>query len=475
MKQSFRPSNKYQVFSVMRNYQNDTSRQDMPAFQLDENSWKNLIIEEMQQLLNPEYVAFIFHDKDKTEEGNPKTLHCHIVAKYKNPKSFVAAHKELNPYSDRKEDFGYATSEGGSLRYLTHRTENAMRDKKYPYNINEIHLYKNGSRVSDDAEIIDWYMDKISDDFDGKSTRKDKQLAKITEIKHQVKMQALNNKLDYRDLRKVVSGLADNREEIITQTLTRSFKSEIKQDIEDAKTETFDDKINSDQNFFLSNIYISGHGGSGKSTLARSLGYFLNFIDGEDRNRQLKELNGAGERKDIWDNYRNEHTIILNEYNYAYNHATFCDVFDNIGRDKNVSRRYKNGINTSRFAIFTKSEDFLKFLNQQTLQFQNTEDFLDKKFQIARRFQCNVHLNNATNKIEIFKLRRQGDRMKREKVAEFDIDIQTLKHWQHPKTIEILVEIAKTLDSKIFKDEGEPRTNRKIRLNQIIFDQYKIQ
>ena len=73
--------------------------------------------------------------------------------------------------------------------------------------------------------------------------------------------------------------------------------------------------------------------------------------------------------------------------------AKFCVTFD-MHKPKQAENRFKNVINTSRYAIFTKSDDFQNFSATIGRNVKNldTVDIPDKIWQVRRRFECVVHV-----------------------------------------------------------------------------------
>lgn len=70
----------------------------------------------------------------------------------KNLLSFKSAKEKLMAHNDLKDNFNFVHSEGGSLRYLLHLSEEAMKDKKHRYDIDELHLFCDNKEITDKKE-----------------------------------------------------------------------------------------------------------------------------------------------------------------------------------------------------------------------------------------------------------------------------------------------------------------------------------
>lgn len=80
------------------------------------------------------HYAYIYHDKDTTEEGNPKEPHFHIVCTTKQPKSINSIRREFDDTSGQNTLAKVADDMQLAYNYLTHKDN----PEKYQYKTEEI-------------------------------------------------------------------------------------------------------------------------------------------------------------------------------------------------------------------------------------------------------------------------------------------------------------------------------------------------
>lgn len=84
--------------------------------------------------LNPEKYAFVIHDKDLAEDGQPADDHIHAMLSFKNPRSVSSVAKTLGDKPEFIEIYDHRAENGYS--YLAHRTDKAK--DKYQYDVSEV-------------------------------------------------------------------------------------------------------------------------------------------------------------------------------------------------------------------------------------------------------------------------------------------------------------------------------------------------
>lgn len=115
-----------------------------------------------EQLKSAIHWAYILHDKDITsidENGEPtfKKPHYHIYLEFGNPRYISAIAKEFE-MPDGAINIVHNTN--ATLAYLTHRTQKAIEDKKFMYDVSEVKksddLQYDFTQIIDSAQNVDW-------------------------------------------------------------------------------------------------------------------------------------------------------------------------------------------------------------------------------------------------------------------------------------------------------------------------------
>ena len=88
-----------------------------------------------------EHFAYIFHDRDKKEDGTLKTPHYHVLIRFKNAKTKSAVRKLTNLDNLTENttlNFQKLIDTKGAFSYLTHTTKKAIVDGKTVYALDEV-------------------------------------------------------------------------------------------------------------------------------------------------------------------------------------------------------------------------------------------------------------------------------------------------------------------------------------------------
>lgn len=412
MEQNERSTNKYKVFICTRNYEYETSEQNAAEHlhNISEEEWKSFIVNSIKTIDGYQYLAMIFHDKDKLEDGSPKGLHCHILIKFFNNRSFNSVKAEVNPYNDRKDNFEFAQSEGGSARYLIHITPAALQAQKYLYSIDDLIMFTRPNENKDAepkqlnlTETREYYSVLISNDFEKPETASKRQQREIDEfMETNVHIPLEKTIILPKDVPRILQtkfgdGWSQYHNTKIKKELLNKYESGIELKINQMETSRKCRK---------SNIYIHGKGGQGKSELAKSLAYYMLEKEGISSSNLFRG-SGTGKSNAVFSNYRNEHVSILNEIGMdTFNQEQFCKTFD-MHNFENTDNRFTNVVNTTRYTIFTKSTDFYRFSKTigSNLHYEDKDDINNKIAQVRRRFECIVNITDN----EIILSRYQDD------------------------------------------------------------------
>lgn len=418
MFQNKRKSNKYRVYSLVRFYDYDTNLEEERMTDIFENlsqqkqeqlrkfitkyknisieEWKNNILSEYQEL-QTDYSALIFHDKDILPDGTNKSLHCHIVIKTKNLQSFKSIKETLMPHNNRQENFGFTISEGGQLRYLLHLSEEALKDKKHRYDIEELYLFLDNRLITDIKEKNDWYSEKISQDFKSDLTQRQRESQNeqnfLNILKQDVKLGNLYPEDVYDEIEKKFG--IERAVELYTPRLKAQIDLLRNKNLEDKELKAKRDNKNRKKTH-LSNIFISAEGGKGKSIFAESLSHYILEKEGLD-SREIFGADASTQKANtLFSLYKHEHISIFNEIDYTMTQAEFCKAFEKDSPLRNVTNRHKNIINTSRYCIFTKSDPFSLWSSKiGQNKISKDADPVDKVWQIRRRFELILEIRHG--------------------------------------------------------------------------------
>lgn len=379
----------------MRNYEYETNSEHDAVAHTSETEWRNVVADELKSVASYKYMIFIFHDKDKLEDGSPKGLHCHVLTQFFNPRSERNVRAEINPYNTREQNCSFAKSEGGSARYLTHLSEQAMKDKKHIYDMSELIIYTRTESTAEpvllsQSEAKQFYIDLIATDFQTDETTTQRKANEIKAfLKNEIYMPIAQGKLRPDEVAEIIEnhfGTSDYTD-IYTNAVDKHIQTLFKGYISKKKIQC---KKNGSR---LSNIYIYGDGGLGKSSIADELAKHFAFKDGMTETNIFTGF-ASGNANTMFSGYLNEHIAIFDEIEPdTMTQAKFCVTFD-MHKPKQGENRFKNVINTSRYAIFTKSDDFQNFSATIGRNVKNldTVDIPDKIWQVRRRFECVVHV-----------------------------------------------------------------------------------
>ena len=320
--------------------------------------WKDKIDNTIKQnISDKDWCAYAFHDKDILADGLPKPLHVHILVSFENGKTQTAVMKIFNV--SRPDNCKHTNTIAGSARYLSHRTEQAMIDGKFPYevsvvntiNCNYLELIKGKEKVN---------VQKNIDEF----------LADISE-------QIMNGELYLPKIRDLFFKEFDRA---LADKLYKRYRREFEKDFQEYlqhKGEEY--KVKGRE---LSTVYIWGVSEGGKSHLAKRMGLLLT-----DR-LHLIPASGKNKTFDPSGLYQGEEVSIFNEISgKEFNNKEFLGLAD----PKNyspINSRGKDKHWLARYLFLTSTDSRETFINNLMPKFEETESFENrqiKRHEIARR------------------------------------------------------------------------------------------
>lgn len=401
----------YYKFDVQRNYHYETHDGDGNLISdITESEWRDKVFAEIRALLDSVAVEVIyaFHDKDFNDDGTSKGLHVHEVVTFKHNRTQSAAIKTLNASS--VHNCSPCDSYVDSVRYLSHRSESAINDLKYQYNIDVVH----GWRISDDGSIVDLTIRDVMEAMSRKTTKKARQEQK--KVKDSCATSVMNGSSIVSDIRDVY--LDDVRHVGLSPVdyLTDKFI------YERASAEWLERITEFYQSHHcpLTSIYIFGGGGTGKTSLANAIAE--RFADCHGIHKVAAP--GKSTTFDFAGNYKGERVSIFNEFSSAFPVEQFLSIFDPLNAMP-VNSRHSDKLYFANYSIFTTSVPLETFIYNLWLPYakenskipikdrnylihSGANEFLwlstylkylppddDKILQIRRRLPIQIHIENG--------------------------------------------------------------------------------
>lgn len=312
------------------------------------------------------WCAYAFHDKDILDDGLPKPLHVHILIHFENSRYKNAVMKMFNV--SREKNCTNVDSIAGSARYLTHRTYQAMNDKKFQYNFDEVQT------INCDYEQL------ITDRADKKISQKE-----IDETLTHLSGEISKGNLYWLTAREMLIDEFGDIEGIKywnkwSRTFEKNFKEHMQSKAEDFKLNGRD----------LTTLFIWGDSEVGKTWLAKCMALCVS--------ERLHMVPASGRNKtfDIAGMYDGEKASIWNEVSgLELSNKEFLDRFDpktyspsnSRGKDKHCLSEY----------FFMTSTDSLEEVISNLMPNEQIEEFAQKKIkrhEINRRIPIEIKCIN---------------------------------------------------------------------------------
>lgn len=338
---------RFRRFDVQRNYQYETHNdKGDKVSDITEFEWRKKVISEIHFFMENSCVEIIyaFHDKDINDDGTSKGLHIHMVVTFKDAKTQTSAIKLLGASSTY--NCQPCNSYVDSVRYLSHRAEDAMNRMKYPYNIDVVKGWRVVDNIVTELNTRD-VMEVMSRKNDKKARKEKKKVKDTCAVAVMTGDSVTSDVLDIymRDTQGV--GLAP------TDYLQDMSLYERASDV----------WLRLATNFYqcnpcpLTSIYISGGGGTGKTMLANAL------ADRLADNHGVHQVSAPGKSTtfDFVGNYRGERVSIFNELSSAFPVEQFLSIFDPLNAVP-VNSRHADKLYFANYSIFTTSVPLETFI-----------------------------------------------------------------------------------------------------------------
>lgn len=277
---------------------------------------------------------YIFHDKDKKEDGSPKPLHAHFIILFVHAHSYQSVYKSLQ--ISREENLEFVRSSIKSCRYLTHRNERNMAEGKFPYNVDEVFQSSNGDYINSIMGEIKNHSKEQSDD----GLEVDDY---CLELSYQISSEGL-----------LPLEAKENLFEQFTQRTAQKAWNQNKRQFEENRQEyiqkEFERLSRGERNH--NSIYIQGDGNSGKSFLARLIA--------EQHDRLGAHTPSINKKRfDLGSGYKGQKTMIINEFDASCGMA-YRELFQILEPDSanQLSSRFKDAYIINDLTIMTNSEKY---------------------------------------------------------------------------------------------------------------------
>ena len=341
--------------------------------------WKKDVEERVKALCTHEGDSYylVFHDKDTWEQKGkivPKPLHAHFVFDFKNARAWTSVQKAMK--ISRSENLSSTVrSMTKTCRYLTHRTEAAMSEGKWQYEMTEVitnrdyaEIIKGGSvrslannERSSDGLMIDEFCLDLSYKIQEKGMLP-------TEAKAEL----------YREFPELNAQKAwDKNRRIFENNRLEFIETEFKRLQRGGRNHVA--------------FYIEGNGEAGKSWLARTMGELHEPKLGT-HNPSINKT-----RLDLGSNYRGNKTLVLDEFD-ASSSMGYRELFKLLEPDSvsQLSSRFKDVMLINDMTIFTHSLDYLEWVDWwfvgASAQYQSL------LHQMFRRIRYQIHIKASTKK-----------------------------------------------------------------------------
>lgn len=401
---------KGRLFWVTRHYSFDSSAKNPKYAGIKEEDWVQMMKDKIRfEVLNCgpndtpiEYIAYIFHDKDKDEAGNPIQIHCHMFVSFKRSveQSYVQSLFETSSANNTQP----IKSGHRMAKYLIHISDDALDKGKYIYNKSDVYM-----ELSREFSALK-YSDLLKPSYWKKAEKKNNDLMTVT---NRNEAEAVADKLgkDIRDGKIRKAKALELFEERAGYSWVRKLGHTFDFDQEEFIKNRVSEMTAKGRN--NTNIYIMGSGGIGKSFLARKLGVRLAEGKGVYATAPL----GLNKTPDALNSYVDEKVAIFNEMSArGWTLDEFLECFDPYSYASFPSRNankdfvgdtsiFTNSISPIRFAkdllIYSKGgSQYQDPADKQEIDFDNVEA-VDKYWQVRRRFKHMIVLLRDENNTEL--------------------------------------------------------------------------
>ena len=298
---------------------------------------------------NPKKYAWIVHDKDVNEQGEPVEDHVHLMLSYENARSINNIAKTLGDEPQRIEIWKGKAENGYS--YLIHATKDSIN--KYQYSPAEVTANFNYQEE----------MRRITEEVE-----RSRQAANI-----KILLDALyKGEISKEELEKRLNGSQYGR-------IKRQIEDIWSKHLQFQAAEWREEMKRSGKRITV--IWISGEAGTGKTSLAREYA---------EKSKQPYFITGSS--RDIFQNYSGEHTIIIDELRAdMMKYPDLLRILDPFGIQVMAPSRYSDKPLTCDLILITSPYDPVEFYGQ--LFCRTPVDTVDSLEQLLRRITLTIRMD----------------------------------------------------------------------------------
>ncbi len=350
---------RFRTYNITLNYDYEVhDEQGNRISDMTKEQWKEKITQLIaSNVSHKDWCAYAFHDKDLLTDGLPKPLHVHILVGFENGKTQTAVMKIFNV--SRPKNCQHTNTIAGSARYLTHRTEQAMIDGKFPYEVHAV------ITINCDYLTLIKGKEKVN-----KQRNIDEFVAELSEKIYLGKLYPTNiRELFFKEFDR---SLADRLYKKYRKEFEKDFQEYLQHKGEEYKIKGRD----------LATIYIWGVSEGGKSHIAKRMGLLLT-----DR-LHLIPASGKNKTFDPSGLYQGEEVSIFNEISgKEFNNKEFLGLADPRNYSP-INSRGKDKHWLASYLFLTSTDSRETFIKNLIPKFEQTDSFEQrqiKRHEIARR------------------------------------------------------------------------------------------
>lgn len=386
-------TNKWRRYAFMRNFNYETHDKNKKIkSKISEKEWQKLVIETVKKS-GHDKIWLIFHDKDVDDEGNKKGLHVHGVIIDDSPRHIDSAKKSVGVLNDPyNKNMNHIRSDSSAIRYLTHTSDKAMKEKKWRYGINELHLFIGGQEITDKEKIRQEYTNDIAGN---ELSEKTKNAEKLNSVTDDLLSEIISGNITRRMARQRLND--DFGSLGVSMYLKRNpmFNRAEKEAIQDLHNKMLKEGRN------LITCFIYGGSRQGKSSFVKDFSEYIVEREHLSLEKDIYQAPGTNGKNlssyDILSGYREQSISIFDDISpTVYGFDNFIKLFDphNV---PTIQSRYQNKMFFSEKAFILKSvstvDDYFSNIYSPEISDYN-DNVVNVKKQVMSRIQYAIHITN---------------------------------------------------------------------------------
>lgn len=341
------------------------SRAMMYVNQVKHSPYKNVdsLQNKIENDIHPKRYAIINHNKDVDSNGKLVEENWHVMFEFSNPRYLHSIAKLLDEKDQHIELWDKGVNNGFS--YLTHRTDDSK--DKYQYDPSEV------TANFDYPKFLKEISEQVTKARKRAKARNKGKTDQLLDALYEGKIQKtdVENQLrgsQYGKIRKQIDDVDDRR---------------LRKEAEDFRENMLKNKIP------LETIWLFGGPGTGKTTLAKEIA-----------TKKGNPFFVSGSSRDIFQNYKGEHTIILDDLRPKFiEYSDLLRITDPYSPSTMAPSRYRDKYLACDLIIITSPFSPLQFyckdfhIAPQKMEFELGER-VDSFGQLERRICLTIHMTD---------------------------------------------------------------------------------